>query len=125
MTKLFGALAGVIFLSGCLADPEADMADASMEASMAPELAVNQFIGKPLVNEEGTTFLFNADGTVGGSFRGEDVVGVYESTATEICSSYTAPEALDGLSVCSTPDVTGNQVVFNRRNGSQSDPYFF
>ena len=85
--------------------------------------AVDGLIGKPLVAQDGTTFLFNADGTVGGIFRGENIVGTCEATATEICSAYTAPSSLVNSRPCSTPAITGDTVVFSRRDGSLSQAY--
>ena len=112
MKKIFAiSSVAMLVLAGC-ATGTADVADAA-----------DTFIGKKLVAENGTTFTFQADGTVGGLFRGEEVVGTYTSDATEICSTYTAPEPLAGSEFCSTPEINGDTVVFNRRDGSQSPPY--
>lgn len=87
-----------------------------------PELAVDPLIGKRLVGER-ATFLFNADGTVGGTFDGNLIVGTYTSDAQEICSEYTAPENFVNLKPCSKPAINGDTVVFNRRDGSRSATY--
>ena len=47
---------------------------AACETAPTGPLAVDQFIGKELVGPN-ATFLFNADGTVGGTFRGDPIVG--------------------------------------------------
>ncbi|MEM1232697.1 MAG: hypothetical protein AAGH70_01095 [Pseudomonadota bacterium] len=103
-------LLSVALLAGC-----AEMSDTTT--------AADQFIGKQLVAEDGTTFIFMPAGAVAGTIRGEDVVGTYEATASEICSTYSSPEFLTGQEFCSTPEVTGDTVVFNRRDGSQSAVY--
>ena len=87
------------------------------------ETAATQFIGKQLVAENGTVFLFGADGSVGGTIGGDPIVGTYTADQREICSTYTAPERLAGSEFCSVPQVSGTQVIFNRRDGSQSQPY--
>ncbi|MEM0946339.1 MAG: hypothetical protein AAGK37_02965 [Pseudomonadota bacterium] len=112
MKHLTAVAAIALFASGCVSDTGTPTA-----------AAVDQFIGKQLVAADGTTFLFAPNGTVGGTFRGEEVVGTYTSDAAEICSTYTMPEALTGREFCSTPSVDGNSVVFNRRDGSQSALY--
>ena len=85
--------------------------------------AATQFFGKQLVSESGDVFIFNADGTVGGNLRGEAINGTFSASATEVCSEYTSPEFLVGQEYCSTPVVTDGSVVFNRRDGSQSQAY--
>ncbi|WP_425093282.1 hypothetical protein [Tropicimonas sp. S265A] len=85
--------------------------------------AADPLVGKSLVGADGTTFLFNADGTVGGTLGGEAIAGTYEASATEICSTYTAPDRLTGREFCSTPTMSDGAVVFNRRDGSRSQPY--
>lgn len=84
---------------------------------------VEQFYGKRLVADNGAVFTFSPDGTVGGSFDGVPVVGTYNATATEVCSTYSSPKRLTGREFCSTPAINGDQVIFNRRDGSQSQPY--
>lgn len=114
-STLIFALTGValVSLSACMAPAPADGSDAAA-----------QFVGKTLTSDGGTVFLFQSGGVVGGSFRGESpIVGTYTATATEICSTYTAPQQLAGREFCSTPVVSGNTVVFNRRDGSQSPAY--
>ena len=98
-----------MLVAGCASEPEVS--------------AIDALIGKELVSENGTVFLFNADGTMGGSLGGEDVVGEYRADATEVCSTYSAPEQLTGQQFCSVPEIEGNTVVFNRRDGSQSQTY--
>lgn len=105
-----GFLCATLTVAGCATVPERPS-------------AADQFIGKSLVAEDGTTFLFQPAGVVGGTIRGEDIVGTYTSSATEICSTYSSPDFLTGREFCSTPDVSAGVVVFNRRDGSQSQAY--
>ena len=94
------------------------------EPTMDKPTGLDLIKDKRLVGGDGTVFLINSDGSVGGLFRGEaPIVGSYTENDGEICSTYTEPENFRDLKVCSVPDVTGNTVVFNRRNGSQSQPY--
>lgn len=86
-------------------------------------LVVDQFIGKTLVDASGTVFRYAVDGTIGGEFRGQTVVGTYTADGREMCSTFSAPPDLTGRTFCSAPAVTGDTVVFNRRDGSQSVPY--
>ncbi len=91
---------------------------------MEPEATVvDALVGQTLVAENGTVFLFNADGTVGGTFRDEDIVGTYTADAKQVCSTYTAPQQLDGLELCSVPVIEDGMVSFNREDGSTSGPY--
>lgn len=107
---LVGALAA---LAAC--DAPTDTASGS---------AVDPFLGKVIASEGGTSFLFAADGTIEGTFRGEaPIVGTYTADGREVCSTYSSPEQLTGREYCSVPDITGNQIVFNRRDGSQSPVY--
>lgn len=85
--------------------------------------AASALVGKNLVAENGNTFILNPDGTVGGTFGGEPLVGTFSASEGEICSTYTAPARLAGQEFCSTPDIDGGTVVFNRRDGSQSALY--
>lgn len=86
--------------------------------------AASQFVGKTLTGDSGTVFLFEDGGVIGGTFRGEaPIVGTYTATERQICSTYSSPEQLTGREYCSTPMVTGNTVVFNRTDGSQSPAY--
>ncbi|WP_139176581.1 hypothetical protein [Jannaschia faecimaris] len=87
--------------------------------------AVDPFIGKLLVADNQTVFLFNSDGTVGGTIRGEEIVGTYIADSREICSNYSEPEFLAGQEYCSVPDLDGETVIFKRRDGSESQPYTF
>ena len=85
--------------------------------------AVDPLVGKTLVGPQ-ATFLFNADGTVGGTFRDDPIAGTYTSSATEICSTYTAPDNFVSLGeICSVPTISNGTVVFNRRDGSTSPVY--
>lgn len=110
MKTLALMLASVVVLSACDTP--------SMEAT-----AADQLIGKQLVSDTGDTFLFNSDGTIGGSLRGEAIAGTYTADAAEICSTYTAPEFLVGREFCSTPAMDGDSIIFNRRDGTQSQSY--
>lgn len=88
-----------------------------------PATVVDPLIGKQLVSENGTVFLFNPDGTMGGKFRDKAIIGTYEADANEVCSTYTAPEPLAGNEYCSAPQIEGDTVVFNRRDGTKSQLY--
>ncbi|TMV04773.1 hypothetical protein FGK63_16955 [Ruegeria sediminis] len=113
MKKLLALAAiSMIGLSACVTD-----------TGTAQPTVVDTLVGKRLVSEGGTTFIFYPDGTVGGSYRGEPVVGTFSADAREVCSTYTAPKNLVGQEFCSTPAIDGAVVVFNRRDGSQSPPY--
>lgn len=110
------SVASMVVLGACAPMAESDAGAPAMTAA-------DQFVGKTLTTADGATFIFNADGTVGGSLRGEDIMGTYDADATEICSTYTAPDFLTGREFCSTPEVDGDTVIFNRRDGSQSPAY--
>ena len=101
---------------GLAACTEAPTTQTSSTAS-----AIDPLVGKNLVSEN-ATFIFDRDGTFGGNFRGEPIVGTYTASATEICSTITEPENIAGER-CSTPEYNGNTVIFNRRDGSQSALY--
>lgn len=88
-----------------------------------PTTVVDSLIGTQLVASDGSVFLFNQDGTVGGNFRGEQIVGTYEANAQEVCSTYSEPKNLTGREYCSAPQISGDTLIFNRRDGSQSQPY--
>lgn len=108
------SLSAVLLLGACqttTGDPSAS----------APTV-IDSLIGKTLTTEGGTIIL-NADGTVGGAIQGAPVVGVYSANSREVCSSYTSPERLAGREICSTPTITGDTVIFERRDGSQSPTY--
>lgn len=79
-------------------------------------------IGKRLVSGDNSIIL-NAGGTVGGALGGETIVGTYQADEEEICSTYSAPELLTGKEFCSVPVISGDTVIFNRRDGSQSPTY--
>ena len=85
--------------------------------------AVEPLVGKRLVAENGTVFIFNADGTVGGSLGGSPVIGAYTATASQVCSTYSSPENLTGQEFCSVPNITDDTVIFDRPDGSQSQLY--
>ncbi|MCG7493571.1 hypothetical protein [Thalassobius sp. Cn5-15] len=85
--------------------------------------AVDPLLDKQLVSAEGTIFILNADGTVSGEIKGDPVVGSYTTTATEVCSTYSAPDFLTGREYCSTPVIEAGTVVFNRRDGTKSAVY--
>lgn len=115
MNKFLIATAICLGLAACQTTTGGSVADAT---------AATQFFGKSLVAEDGTTFIFNEDGTVGGmNGGGEEIVGSYEATGAEICSTFTAPANLVGREFCSTPMIDGDTVVFNRRDGSSSPAY--
>lgn len=84
---------------------------------------VDSLIGTPLVGSDGSVFLFNPDGSVGGNLRGEPIVGKYDANTREVCSTYSAPKNLVGREYCSVPKISGDTLIFNRRDGSQSQPY--
>lgn len=111
--KKFALIAALPLLAACMTPAATDEATAA-----------SQFVGKTLTSDGGTVFLFQDGGVVGGTFRGETpIVGTYTATATQICSTYSAPQQLTGREFCSTPVVTGNTVVFDRTDGSQSPAY--
>ncbi|EPX83906.1 hypothetical protein Salmuc_01681 [Salipiger mucosus DSM 16094] len=114
---VFLALVG-LGVAACQATPE-NMGSQTMETATV----VDTFIGKRLVTENGGVFLFNPDGTVGGSLRGEEIVGTYTADTQEVCSTYSAPEFLTGREFCSVPVISDNTVVFERRDGSSSPVY--
>ncbi|SMX30184.1 hypothetical protein TRP8649_04326 [Pelagimonas phthalicica] len=89
----------------------------------APTTAVTPLVGKKLMADNGLVIIMNADGTVSGTARGEDIDGTYVATAKEVCSTYAAPEFLAGKEFCSEPQIDGNTVVFLRRDGSKSATY--
>ncbi len=112
-----------VTLSGCNTDTEMTDAPKSEEAmAMAVGTVVDPLIGKRLVSEA-ATFIINADGTMGGEIRGEAIVGTYVANATETCSTYSAPEFLTGRDWCSVPEIDGDTVIFNRRDGTTSPAY--
>jgi len=111
-THLGLALASVLGLAAC------NTSDGSQTGTV-----VDTLIGTPLVASDGTVFLFNQDGTIGGNLRGEQIVGTYVANAREVCSTYSEPENLVGREYCSAPQIDGNTLIFNRRDGSQSQAY--
>lgn len=84
---------------------------------------VDALLDKNLVAENGTVFLIRSDGTMGGQLGGKKVIGTYKANARESCSVYTAPEQLTGREFCSTPQIDGDTVIFNRRDGTKSQKY--
>ncbi|MEM9307812.1 MAG: hypothetical protein AAGA74_10975 [Pseudomonadota bacterium] len=106
------AIAAALLASACMSTTD----------SATPSV-VSSLVGKTLVTGN-TTFIFNQDGTVGGSLNGETIVGVYSADASQVCSSYTAPARFAGVGeICSVPVIDGGTVVFNRTNGSRSPVY--
>jgi hypothetical protein len=91
-------------------------------AIVSEPTVMDPLIGKSLVGEN-ITFIVNADGTMGGTARDLPVVGTYSANAAETCSTYSSPEFLAGREFCSIPIISGDTVVFNRRDGSQSQVY--
>lgn len=91
-------------------------------STQAPTV-VDPLIGKRLAAADGTVFLIQPDGTMGGQLGGAEIVGTYTANATESCSVYTAPEQLTGREFCSTPQIEGDTVIFLRRDGTKSQPY--
>ena len=89
----------------------------------APPTAADPLIGKTLISENGTVFLFNADGTIAGELGGEAINGVYKADANEICSSYTSPPQLTEREYCSQPVIEDGSAVFVRRDGTRSQTY--
>lgn len=110
--RLLPALATALALGAC------ETTTGMQEAS-----AVTPLLGERLVAENGTEFLFNADGTVGGEIDGAPIAGTYTAEGGEICSTYTAPPSLAGQEFCSVPSIEGDAVTFDRRDGSQSQSY--
>lgn len=109
------ALTATLFVAACNTTTDT--------AEMAKPTVVDSLVGKTLVAGE-NTFIFNADGTVGGNIGENALVGSYSANETQVCSSYTAPERLVGLGgICSVPVITGDTVIFNRTNGTQSPVY--
>lgn len=116
--KIISAMASAAILSFALSACVSDGGG----STATTQNAITPFIGKTLVGNGGS-FIFNANGTVGGQFKGEQVVGTYTATANESCSTYTAPKQLTGREFCSTPIISGNTVVFKRRDGSNSSVF--
>ena len=114
----FVAVSAVLVLGACTTDSM----DKSAGMSKPAPTVVEPLIGKRLVGDN-ITFVMNADGTMGGTARDEDVVGVYKATAKESCSTYSAPEFLTGREYCSTPRISGNTVMSDRRDGSTSQEF--
>jgi hypothetical protein len=108
----FLAILGVAGLSACVEAP-----------GSAPTNAVAPFLDRPLVSDGGDVFLIRSDGTIGGQIQGDPIAGTYETDGTEICSVYTSPAMLAGREFCSTPVVTGDRLIFERRDGSRSQAY--
>ncbi|PWJ22421.1 hypothetical protein [Jannaschia seohaensis] len=107
-----GAICSGLLLTGCVET------DGTSTATTAGAV-----IDQRLVSDQGDIFLIRSDGTVGGSLRGEPTVGTFTTDGREICSTYTSPPSLTGREFCSVPEIDGNRVIFNRRDGSQSQPY--
>lgn len=84
---------------------------------------VDALLDKSLTTDNGAMLVIQSGGTMSGTIRGEQVVGEYTANATEICSTYSAPDFLTGREFCSVPEITGNTVVFQRRDGSTSPVY--
>ena len=112
MKKIFLSAVFMLALAACQTTTGADGGS-----------AVDGLVGKRLVAENGTVFVFNRNGTMGGSLDGEPVVGTYKASETEVCSSYTSTQSIVGRTFCSKPEISGDTVVFNRRDGSRSQPY--
>ena len=119
MKRIFVAVLPVLFaVSAC---------DDSTEMMSTPAAAPQGTVVTPLIGKTMTAgsaiFIFNSDGTVGGSLRGDPIVGVYDVNGQVVCSTYTSPDALVGREFCSTPDINGDKVIFNRVDGTQSPEY--
>ncbi|MCJ8336389.1 MAG: META domain-containing protein [Epibacterium sp.] len=93
------------------------------ETTTGSSTVIDTLIGKPLVTDNGNTFLFNPDGTVGGNIGSNAVKGTYSANTQEVCSNLTAPKSVAGREFCSVPRIDGDVVVFDRRDGSQSPAY--
>ncbi len=85
--------------------------------------SLDDIIGKSLVSDNGTVFIVGADGTMGGTLNGEQVVGVYVREGSAMCSTYTSPKTLSGREFCSTPVFENGTVVFHRRDGTKSQTF--
>ena len=114
------AIAATFALGACTTDE--DVSASTSPAPAATKTVVDPLIGKRLVAGD-VTFIINADGSMGGTFRGEPIVGVYKANAKESCSRYSAPKNLTGQEFCSTPVIKDDTVIFHRRDGSKSQVY--
>lgn len=116
--KLYFAAAALVALAACDApSPQAG----STSVAVAPTV-VTPLLGKRLVDND-ITFIINADGTMGGEFKGKPIVGIYKADSNVSCSTYTAPKELTGREFCSRPVISGNTLVFHRQDGSKSSTY--
>ncbi|MCT4559114.1 MAG: hypothetical protein N4A61_13780 [Pelagimonas sp.] len=93
------------------------------DGQMAQPTVADPLIGKRLMTDKGALIILGADGSVGGEINGKAVVGTYSANATEMCSTYSAPDFLKDKEFCSTPVISGSTVVFQRRDGSSSPVY--
>lgn len=116
--SIFVACAVLIGLSACVPDAEVT----TDPATVTQGTVVDALVGKRLVTET-ATFIIQPNGTMGGTIRGETVVGTYTADSTQTCSTYSAPEFLTGRDWCSVPVISGNTVIFNRTDGTQSPVY--
>lgn len=108
--------AAALSLSACQSSTDASMVK-------APSSVIAPLIGKTLVAESGASFIYNADGTVGGSMGDETVAGTYIVHTTDACTVFASPAQLKGKEFCSTPKISGDTVTFHRRDGSTSPTY--
>ena len=109
--KFVAAAAVALALAGCQ-----DTADTAPTAA-------TPLIGKTLIDQNGATFLYHANGTVTGTAWDKPVAATYEASADEICTTFSAPDRLKGKEFCSKPMIDGDEVIFHRRDGSKSPPY--
>lgn len=108
--------AAALALSACQSSTDASM-------DKAPTSVIAPLVGKTLVAESGASFIYNADGTIGGKMGGETVTGAYIVHATDACTVFASPAQLKGKEFCSTPKISGDTVTFHRRDGSTSPVY--
>lgn len=112
-----------IAITGCVSSAKVKPDEAEAASAVSTAVSIDDLFGKRLVSENGTVFVIGEDGTIGGSMRGESVVGVYKRNDNEICSTYSAPKVLTDKEYCSTPVIINGAIVFSRRDGSKSQPY--
>lgn len=104
-------VAAVLAVAGC------------METGTEAKPTVMDPLKGKTIQSETATFIIGADGTMGGTMRNQDIVGVYKADDKVSCSTYTAPDVLTGREWCSVPVVAGDTVVFHRTDGTKSPEF--
>lgn len=120
---ILAAVLSVFALSACQTTQTASTNTEADAASEATEISVGFLVGRTVVADNGTVFVFNKDGTMGGEMGGKPIVGTYVIEGNEICSTYSEPANLAGRDFCSVPTMLGDRIIFVRRDGSKSQPY--